>query len=334
MRLPESIRFIERDWLSCNQVLLCDSSPSQWQPQDLYPGEVDDSHARHSNSPSYTLIDTGYAKHERLTLQLVQHWIGVGRLKRIINTHLHSDHCGGNALLARSMSCEIIVPQASFADVQAWDTEALSYAGTGQHCPRFSADGVLKPGDVFEAGALQWQALAAPGHDAKSLIFFAPEEGILISADALWEDGFGILFPELVGDSGMAEQEAVLNLIESLNPRWVLPGHGAMFEDVGAALKRARSRLQAFKEKPERNPRNAIKALVKFSLLDQEELHIERFIETQSKTSVNLASAKQLGQPLPELLRWALVDLSRIGAARLEGEYAFNDEPKAFVSAE
>ena len=323
MRLPESIRFIERDWLSCNQVLLCDSSPSRWQ-----------SHGLTTSQPSYTVIDTGYAKHQDLTLQLLRYWMGSGRLGRIVNTHLHSDHCGGNALLAKSTACKIIVPQASYADVQGWDREALSYAGTGQHCPRFSADGVLKPGDGFDAGGLQWQALAAPGHDAKSLIFFAPEEGVLISADALWENGFGILFPELVGDSGMAEQEAVLNLIESLNPLLVLPGHGAMFEDVGAALKRARSRLQAFKEKPERNPRNAIKALVKFSLLDQEKLHIERFIETQSKTAVNLASAKQLGQPLPDLLRWALADLSRMGAARLEGEYAFNDEPNAFASAQ
>jgi glyoxylase-like metal-dependent hydrolase (beta-lactamase superfamily II) len=324
IRLPDSIRFIERDWLSCNQVLLCDSVPALWQSQRYSNSGNTDARA---SRPSYTLIDSGYVKHEALTLQLVQHWIGKGRLSRVINTHLHSDHCGGNALLAQSLHCDIIVPKASFADVQAWDTEALSYVGTGQRCPRFVASAALKPGDIFEAGGLSWDVLAAPGHDEKSLIFFAPKEGLLISADAFWENGFGVLFPELVGDSGMAEQEAVLNLIETLEPRLVLPGHGGMFDDVGAALKRARSRLQALREKPERNPRNAIKVLVKFSLLEQEKLHIERFIETQSQTSVNIASAKQLGQPLPTLLRLAFADLERIGAARLDGEYAFNAEP-------
>jgi glyoxylase-like metal-dependent hydrolase (beta-lactamase superfamily II) len=169
--------------------------------------------------------------------------------------------------------------------------------------------------------------LAAPGHDAKSLIFFADTEGLLISADALWENGFGILFPELVGDSGMDEQEAILDLIESIQPRLVLPGHGAMFDDVAAALKRARSRLQALRDKPDRNPRNAIKVLVKFSLLEREKLHIERFIETQAQTSINIASAKILGKPLPDLLRQALVDLSEMGAARLDGGYAYNAEP-------
>jgi glyoxylase-like metal-dependent hydrolase (beta-lactamase superfamily II) len=328
-RLPEGIRFIERDWLSCNQVLMCDSTPAIWQSKDSpghFPKEAG-SRPGPPPVPSYTLIDSGYSKHQALTLQLVMHWIGQGRLSRLINTHLHSDHCGGNARLAESTGCEIVVPQASLTDVQAWDTEALSYAGTGQHCPRFRAGSALKPGDTFDAGGLRWQVHAAPGHDAKSLIFFAPQEGLLISADAFWENGFGILFPELIGDSGMAEQEAVLDLIEALNPRLVLPGHGSMFADVGAALTRARSRLRALREKPERNPRNAIKALVKFALLDQEKLHIENFIETQSKTSINIASAKQLGQPLPDLLRVAFVDLSRIGAARLEGEYAWNAEP-------
>jgi glyoxylase-like metal-dependent hydrolase (beta-lactamase superfamily II) len=292
---------------------MCDSSPALWQPKA-------DLHA----PLRYTLIDSGYSKHQALTLQLVKHWIGSGRLSRLINTHLHSDHCGGNALLAESTGCAIYVPQASLADVQAWDRVALSYAGTGQYCPQFKAAGALKPGDTFDAGGLLWQVHAAPGHDAKSLIFFAPQEGILVSADALWENGFGILFPELVGDSGMAEQEAVLNLIEALDPRLVLPGHGAMFEDVTAALGRARSRLTALREKPDRNPRNAIKALVKFALLEHEQLNIERFIQTQSETTINLASAKLLGRPLPELLRTALNDLASIGAARIEGEHAFN----------
>ncbi len=323
--LPESIRFIERDWLSCNQVLMCDSRPAIWQTQYRF-GPLS-REAQSQLLPSYTLIDSGYSKHQALTLQVVKHWIGQGRLSRLINTHLHSDHCGGNALLSLSTGCEIVVPQASFADVQAWNTEGLSYAGTGQHCPRFSADRALKPGDAFNSGGLQWQVHAAPGHDAKSLIFFAPQEGLLISADALWENGFGILFPELVGDSGMAEQEAVLDLIEALDPGLVLPGHGGMFTDVSAALSRARSRLRAFREKPDRNPRNAIKALVKFALLDLEKLHIESFIETQAKTSINIASAKLLGEPLPALLRNAFVELSRTGAVRLEGEYALNAEP-------
>jgi glyoxylase-like metal-dependent hydrolase (beta-lactamase superfamily II) len=317
MPLPASIRFIQRDWLSCNQILMQDLSglgQAQAGPAHADPGAT------------FTLIDSGYVKHEALSLQLVQHAMGGGRLKRIINTHLHADHCGGNALLARMTGCSITVPQASFDDVLTWDTEALSYAGTGQQCPRFSANDSLRPEDSFQAGGLHWEAFAAPGHDPKSLVFFARDEGLLISADALWENGFGILFPELTGDSGLQEQEDILNLIESLRPRLVMPGHGGMFTDVAGALSRARSRLQALRDNPERTPRNAIKALVKFSLLEFEQFHIDTYIENQAKTSVNQACALQLGQPLPSLLRKALLELCQMGAARIEGEYAFNRE--------
>jgi glyoxylase-like metal-dependent hydrolase (beta-lactamase superfamily II) len=309
MSLPVSLQFIQRDWLSCNQVLMCDSGSAG------------------TSSSGYTLIDSGYFKHQEQTAVLVQHGMGAGRLTRLINTHLHSDHCGGNARLASQWACEVLVPQASLGDVQRWDTAALSYAGTGQHCPPFEATGGLAPNEFFEAGGMRWQALTAPGHDSKSYIYYAPQEGILISADALWGNGFGIIFPELQGESGFAEQEAVLNLIDALQPRLVLPGHGELFTDVKGALSRARSRLAALLDKPERNARIAIKALAKFSLLEQERLHLPSFIERQGKTSVNVACAQMLGQPIELLLRVAFDELAAIGAARLEQDYALNAEP-------
>jgi glyoxylase-like metal-dependent hydrolase (beta-lactamase superfamily II) len=44
-------------------------------------------------------------------------------------------------------------------------------------------------------GDLDWQALAAPGHDPHALLLWCAEEGILISGDALWQNGFGVIFP-------------------------------------------------------------------------------------------------------------------------------------------
>ena len=34
------------------------------------------------------------------------------------------------------------------------------------------------------------------------MVLYEPELELLISADALWENGFGIVFPELEGGSG------------------------------------------------------------------------------------------------------------------------------------
>ena len=55
-------------------------------------------------------------------------------------------------------------------------------------------------------GGFDWQVISAPGHDPHAVILFNPDTRVLISADALWERGFGVIFPELEGESGFAEQ--------------------------------------------------------------------------------------------------------------------------------
>src|SRR5690606_17358940 len=193
--LPGSLQFIERDWLSSNQVL-------------GYEGDA------------AVVVDTGYAKHAALTVELVRRLVDQAsaetgrsvRLTGIVNTHLHSDHCGGNQALAQAFDCPITIPAASAADVAAWDEGALTHSTTGQRCARFRHAATLAPGDTLRLGGLDWRVLAAPGHDPKSLVFHCEREAMLISADALWEHGFGVIFPELDGQSGFDEQQSVLEL--------------------------------------------------------------------------------------------------------------------------
>jgi len=255
---PPDLSTFERGWLSSNNIL-------------LHGGEGEDA----------TLIDSGYVSHAEQTLALVRHALRPGQtLARIVNTHLHSDHCGGNAALARAFAARIVIPPGDADAVAQWDEERLTYRLTGQRCERFVADALLRPGDSFTVGARTWQALAAPGHDPHSLILFDTQNGVLISADALWQNGFGVVFPELDGAGGFDQVAATLDLIESLDVRSVIPGHGAPFDDVADALQRARSRLAAFRADPSRHARHGIKALAKYHLLDVG------------------------SQPLPELLNW------------------------------
>nr|WP_269841354.1 hypothetical protein [Paucibacter sp. M5-1]MCZ7884427.1 hypothetical protein [Paucibacter sp. M5-1] len=53
-----------------------------------------------------------------------------------------------------------------------------------------------------------------------------------------------------------------------MNPALVIPGHGALFDDVAAALSEARSRLAFFRQRPDRHARHAAKALIMFHLLE------------------------------------------------------------------
>ena len=239
----KNIHVIERGWLSSNNVLIDDGVDA-------------------------ALIDSGYVSHAEQTDALVRRALGGRRLTRLINTHLHSDHCGGNAKLQRTHDCEIWIPPGQWSDVLHWDTEALGFGPTGQRCDRFEPDHRLMPGSSFELGGRPWSVMSAPGHDPHSLILFDARDGVLITADALWENGFGIVFPELCGVSAFDEVGVVLDLIESFDAKVIIPGHGRPFTDIQTALARARDRLKAFVADPTKHARHAAKVLIKFRLME------------------------------------------------------------------
>ena len=68
------ITVFERGWLSSNNVLF-------------------------QGKESTALVDSGYCTHAEQTVALVQDALQTRPLDLLLNTHLHSDHCGGNASL-------------------------------------------------------------------------------------------------------------------------------------------------------------------------------------------------------------------------------------------
>ncbi|MBF5004053.1 MBL fold metallo-hydrolase [Diaphorobacter caeni] len=249
--LPTDITVLERGWLSANNV--------------LFQGE-------HGSA----LVDSGYFTHADQTVDLVAATLGEKPLDLLINTHLHSDHCGGNAALqARWPQLATRIPPGQFEQVRHWDPVALTYEPTGQHCPPFRADGVLVPGEQIALGDRHWQIHAAPGHDAHAVVLFEPSSRVLISGDALWENGFGVVFPELEGEEGFADVGATLDLIERLAPETVIPGHGPVFGDVPRALEISRRRLAGFVAAPLKHARHAAKVLLKYKLLEWQRIPLE-----------------------------------------------------------
>ena len=300
--LPPGVSVLERGWLSSNNILI-------------------------QGTHTTALIDSGYCTHAEQTLALLQSVLGGRSLDLLVNTHLHSDHCGGNAALqAAYPSLQTQIPPGHANVVRAWDAYALSYTPTGQTCPPFRFDATLQPGTGMLLGDMVWQVHAAPGHDPHSVILFEPGSRTLVSADALWEKGFGVVFPELDGEGAFQEVGDTLDLIEALQPAIVIPGHGAPFTGVALALAVARKRLQGFIDQPDKHRLYAAKVLLKFKLLEAQTMELSALQAWALATAYFASLLAPAGdQRSVQAAVDALVhDLVRSGAATVQGTRIYN----------
>lgn len=289
-RLPATMRVIVRDWLSANHVLF------------LTEGDN-------------VLVDSGYGARCGETLARLADVLGDQPLHRIVNTHVHSDHIGGNAELKRRHGCSIALPAAEAELIRSWDTRALLLDFADQRCERFEFDALIHPGDTLRCGGIAWRAIAAPGHDMGALMFYSPEERILLAGDALWENGFGFIAPEIGSTHCLDAAEATVDTIAALPIELVIPGHGRPFTDVGGAVARARSRIAQFRREPAKMVTYALKAFFVFALLDRGRLAITDY-ETylRSIPVYREWSTAFLGRRTQDLAASLINELERAGA--------------------
>ena len=245
---------IVRDWLNANHILL-------------------------KGRDRTVLADSGYGRDATITLAKVSAEFAGTPLDWLVNTHCHSDHMGGNAAVRRAHGCRLSIPVGEAPLIDAWDEQTLWLSYADQRCERFAFDDTIAPGDVLDWGDLAWRAIAAPGHDMGALMFHCEEERLLITGDALWENGFGVVLPGPGREERLAAARSTLESIAGLDVGTVIPGHGAPFSNVAEALERSLRRLEAFERDELRMARHVLKVMFVFSLLDRQRLPLGRIPE-------------------------------------------------------
>jgi|KBSMisStaDraftv2_1062788.scaffolds.fasta_scaffold219589_2 glyoxylase-like metal-dependent hydrolase (beta-lactamase superfamily II) len=288
--LPPSVRVIVRGWLNSNQVVM------------LAPGDN-------------VLVDSGYCTHRERTLELLASRAGLDRqpLERLVNTHCHSDHMGGNAAVANAYGCRITIPAGEVKNVEPWTPQSAWMEEFDQRADPFHYDDTIDAGESFEGGGFEWKAYPAPGHDMDALMFFEPRNRILISGDALWENAMGFVWPGEGANPYIDAARETLATIERLAPAAVIPGHGEPFADAPGAIARVREKLDAFARDPAKNARHVIKSMFVFALLDKQSMPLADVPGYLARVPC-YRNVSERFLPPGELAEWLVGDLQRSGA--------------------
>ncbi len=172
--------------------------------------------------------------------------MGIGRIRtvarsltplpiRVVNTHTHYDHVGGNADFADVLAMDMAYTRRS-AEGMAHDLVRGEVAPESLCRPLpdgvlaetysvrpFTITGLLKDGDVLDLGGRRLEVLAVPGHTPDSLALLDRDAGLLWTGDTFYEGPIWLFVPETDLDAYQASVHRLAALVPSL--RLLLPAH-------------------------------------------------------------------------------------------------------------
>ena len=236
-----SVSFFQRPYPSANAVLL--------------------------HGPAPVLVDTGFgADVDGLLDWLRAEGVAPERL-RVVNTHSHCDHAGGNHALQTRFGTPVAADAGEAAAVNGRDPDACRAQWLDQPIEPYTVQHTLRDGDVVDTGAAAWRMVATPGHTAGHLSLHNAETGVLVLGDALHGADVGWLNPYREGADVLDRTAGTLERLAALPARIGYSGHGPAVTDLPRALDRARRRAASWREDPQRIAWHACKRVFSHALM-------------------------------------------------------------------
>lgn len=167
-----------------------------------------------------TLIDAGVGTPAHLDAIAATLDAAGQSLARVIVTHAHSDHAAGSMALAARW------PQAVFLKLP-WPEADRRYPIGWR---------ALAAGQVLTAGDLSLQVLHTPGHAPDHICLWHAPSRTLFGGDLLIA-GSTVVVPGTRGGDLRAYLDSLARMA-ALQPRQVLPAHGAVIDDPVALIER------------------------------------------------------------------------------------------------
>jgi glyoxylase-like metal-dependent hydrolase (beta-lactamase superfamily II) len=256
----------------------------------------------HGRQPA--LVDSGFVGHAAQTADWVR--ARTGQLALVVNTHWHSDHVGGNGLL-----------QAGGAGIAASAPDALAVARRDPGCCQaeyfdqpvapYTVDERLDDGQVVRLGDADWEVLHTPGHTPGHLALWQPEERLLVVGDALSDYDVGMVNLALDGPDAANIALASLQRLAELEPRVLLPSHGPIPADAGAAFASALRRAQRLVDDPGGAVWYTARRVFAFALMIRGGIPVDT-VESYLHARAWLTDAARLLNHSPEALATELIN--------------------------
>lgn len=188
------------------------------------------------------LLDSGYAEDRPELLRLLAE--KNLRVRAVIGSHTHRDHCGNHAWLQSHCSAEIVMPQQEAAFAASYGALSAIYAPAGtarlaRLLPEmvFQADRTFTAGaESVEAGGVSFPLCGLPGHTPGHTGIMTPDR-VLYTADAvLDEETLG--HAKLLSIMDWEEDERSKERLGDISADAYILAHGCVTDRLGDLIRR------------------------------------------------------------------------------------------------
>lgn len=186
------------------------------------------------------LIDTGCPRTSQELSSLIEE-LG---LERIVNTHSHEDHIGGNALLQERLGAEILAHPLALpllADPRRLGLQPYRRLIWGSPAP---SQGSPVPG-VVATRHYSFKVIPTPGHSEDHISLHEPRQGWLFTGDAY----IGGVDKALQAGSDIYAIIASLKRLRDLPAKRLFQGSGTVRDDPQEAIEKKVEYLEELREK-------------------------------------------------------------------------------------
>ena len=175
------------------------------------------------DSKEAVVIDPG--NYEAYENELISKFIDENKLKlkKIILTHCHIDHCLGNKYLNEKYGAELLIP---FDERDLYkNVENIATLFGFANYSHLDENEYLKEKDKIEFGDIKLDVLFLPGHSPGHLAFYFKNDNVCFSGDVLFYNSIGRT--DLPGGDYDTLINSIKNKLFLLNPdTMIYSGHG------------------------------------------------------------------------------------------------------------